>query len=239
MMMKNKFCSFLSLGGLLLAVFAAIAQPSQNITAGDELVTRDTLNQKGYTLIVINKASSFNPQVKQRMIDAFFTVYPQEAAIYNKGTLKTVTFVIDPAYGGVAECGGGIITFSPAWLTQNPGDIDVVTHESMHIVQNYPDGAGPGWLTEGIADYVRHTLGVDNAGANWSLPPFTAGQHYENAYRITARFLVWVEKKKKKGIVKKLDAAMRSKTYQAAMWKLLTGKTVDDLWQEYSLQPGL
>lgn len=201
--------------------------------------TTDTLHQKGYTLIVVNKAPDFNARVKQRMIDAFFTVYPQEAATYNKNTLKIVTFVIEPAYSGVAECGGGVITFSPAWLKQNPGDIDVVTHEAMHIVQDYPDGAGPGWLTEGIADYVRHTLGVDNAGANWSLPAFTTGQHYEDAYRVTARFLVWVETKKKKGIVKKLDTALRSKTYTADIWKQLTGKTVDELWKEYSLDPGL
>lgn len=236
--MKNKICSFLSLGVLLLAAFTANAQPAQNMV-NKEVISTDTISQKGYTLIVINKASGFNSKVKQRMIDAFFTVYPQEAATYNKATSKTVTFVIDPAYGGVAECGNGVITYSPAWLAQNPGDIDVVTHEAMHVVQNYPDDAGPGWLTEGIADYVRHTLGVDNAGGNWSLPDYKAGQHYEDAYRVTARFLVWIEKKKKKGIVKKLDAALRSRTYTAAMWKQLTGKTVDELWQEYSLQPGL
>jgi hypothetical protein len=166
-------------------------------------------------------------------------VYPQQAAIYNKATLKTVTFVFDPAYGGVAECANGIITFSPTWLKKMPGDIDVVTHESMHIVQNYPDGAGPGWLTEGIADYVRYTLGVDNAGAPWSLPAFSAGQHYENAYRVTARFLVWVENKKAKGAVRKLDAAMRSKTYTDGLWKKLTGKNVDELWKEYSAHPEL
>jgi hypothetical protein len=238
MIMKNKLCSFLSLGALSLTAFAANAQPAQHMV-NNEVVSTDTISQKGYTLIVINKASGFDTKVKQRMIDAFFTVYPQEATTYNKETLKTVTFVFDPAYGGVAECGNGVITYSPSWLTKNPGDIDVVTHESMHIVQNYPDDAGPGWLTEGIADYVRHTLGVDNAGGNWSLPDYTADQHYEDAYRVTARFLLWIEKKKKKGIVKKMDAALRSKTYTAALWKQLTGKTVDELWKEYSLQPGL
>jgi hypothetical protein len=33
----------------------------------------------------------------------------------------------------------------------------------MHIVQAYPDGAGPWWITEGIADFVRFDDGIDNA----------------------------------------------------------------------------
>lgn len=233
--------SLLAAGSIfLLAAMMAGAQPSPQVAVpGVPAFTTDSITKDGYTLVVINKAPDFDSKVKQRMIDAFFTVYPQEAAIYNKKTLKKVMFVIDPAYGGVAECGGGVITFSPAWLKQNPGDIDVVTHEAMHVVQDYPGDAGPGWITEGIADYVRYTLGVDNAGGNWSLPAYAANQHYENAYRVTARFFVWLEKKKHPGIVKKLDTAMRSKTYTPAIWKKLTGKTVDELWQEYGLSPRL
>lgn len=199
----------------------------------------DTFKKKGYTLIVIDKTTDLDPKVKQRMVDAFFTVYPQEARLYNKKTLKTVTFIYDPAYGGVAECGGGRITYSPSWLKRNPGDIDMVTHEAMHIVQDYPGGAGPGWITEGIADYVRQTLGVDNAGAGWSLPALSKDHHYENAYRVTARFFLWLEKNKQKGIVKKLDQAMRTRTWTPEFWKEQTGKTVDELWQEYSENPAI
>jgi hypothetical protein len=32
----------------------------------------------------------------------------------------------------------------------------MMAHELTHIVQHYGDGIGPGWLVEGIADYVRH-----------------------------------------------------------------------------------
>ena len=108
----------------------------------------------------------------------------------------------------------------------------------MHIVQSYPDGA-PGWLVEGVADYVRYKLGVDNAGAGWSLTPFNPKQNYTNAYRITARFLVWAEKKYSKKLVKKMDAAMRNQTYQPELWTKLTGKTVDELWKEYANDPAI
>ncbi|MCH5718484.1 basic secretory family protein [Niabella hibiscisoli] len=128
------------------------------------------------------------------MIETFFKVYPQEAKLYNKNTRKLVTFVIDPEYTAVAAASGGVIKVNPEWMIKNPEDLDVVTHEAMHIVQSYPGWAGPGWITEGIADYVRHKLGVNNAASKWSLPALTDKHKYTDAYRVTARFFVWVEK---------------------------------------------
>ncbi len=69
------------------------------------------------------------------------------------------------------------------------------------------------------------------------MPDYKSTQHYDNAYRITARFLVWIEKNKKAGFVKKVDAALRKHTYTDAIWETLTGKNVDALWEEYSKNP--
>jgi hypothetical protein len=124
-------------------------------------------------------------------------------------------------------------------MKKNPEDIDVVTHEGMHIVQSYPGGAGPGWVTEGVADYVRYKMGVNNAAGNWSLPALRENHHYTNAYRVTARFFVWIESKHGEGLVKKLDHAMRSKEYSEEFWKTHTGKTVDELWADYKADPAL
>ncbi|WP_432326268.1 basic secretory protein-like protein [Mucilaginibacter sp. P25] len=121
-------------------------------------------------------------------------MYPKLSKEYNKKTSKKVTFVIDTAYDGVAATGNDTVVFSAKYMTKHPGDIDVVTHEVMHIVQAYGNSDGPGWLTEGIADYARFKFGVDNAGAKWALPAFKSTQNYDNAYRVTARFLVWAEK---------------------------------------------
>lgn len=199
----------------------------------DGIVSSDTIKKKGYTLIFINKDATFDPTVKARMISTFFDVYPKEAKIYNKNTRKKVIIFIDPAYTAVAATAGEIVRVNPEWMHKHPEDIDVVTHEVMHIVQSYPGWAGPGWVTEGIADYVRATLGVDNKGANWTLPDYKPTQNYDNAYRVTARFFIWVEKNKKKGMVKILDNAMRTKTYTPEIWVKETGKTVDELWAEY------
>lgn len=199
----------------------------------------DTLHKKGFTLVWINKEKGFDNRLKQRLIDTYFLNYPKLVKKYNQKSRRSVTFVIDPDYDGVAATAGGIVRYSPKWFAKNPGDIDVVTHEVMHIVQGYPNGAGPWWITEGIADYVRFVEGVDNAGANWRLPDFKETQKYTDAYRITARFFYWMETKVRKGVIQKLDLAMRSKTYSDDFWKRETGSTVDELWLRYAKNPAI
>jgi hypothetical protein len=203
------------------------------------IIYKDSIKKKGYTLILINKDSGFSDVTRKRMTDTYFKVYPKEAKRFNKNTIKKVIFIVDPGYKGVAVAGGGIVRFNPKWMADHPGDIDVVTHEVMHIVQSYPGSAGPGWLTEGIADYVRFIFRVNNEAGKWSLPKFDTSHHYTKSYRITARFLVWLEKNANKNIVNTLDNALRTKTYTANIWKEQTGKTLDELWSEYAKNPGI
>ena len=210
-----------------------------NYIGTDDIVSRDTFIRKDYSLIFINKVPLFDSNLKKRLIETFFSVYPQQAKLYNAKTSRQVIFIIDPKYIGVAATSGNIVRYSPVWFANHPEDIDVVTHEVMHIVQSYPNEAGPGWLTEGIADYVRNKLGVNNAGANWLLPDFSAKQNYTNAYRVTAKFLGWVESKYDKKLVKQLDKAMRSGTYSPDLWKKYTGKSVDELWETYATESNI
>jgi len=227
-------------GLLLLATEKLQAQDNDwNHIGMEDVISKDSFTQKGYTLILINKQQDFDSTVKQKLMETFFTVYPKEAKLYNKNTLRKVIFVIDPAYKGVAATDNGLVRFNPEWFVKHPKDIDVVTHEVMHIVQSYHDGETPGWLTEGIADYVRAKFGVDNPGAGWTLPAFSPKQNYTDAYRVTARFLLWAEKKHDKKLVQQLDAALRAGTYKPDLWKTLTGKTVDELWKEYAGDPAI
>ncbi|MBS7563722.1 secretory protein [Mucilaginibacter sp. Bleaf8] len=197
----------------------------------------EVINKKGYRLTIINQDPEFSKAEIAKLVKTFFEVYPKLEKEYNSKTSEEVTFIIDTAYDGVAETGGGRVTFSSKYMTKHPADIDVVTHEVMHIIQDYGDGAGPGWLTEGIADYARFKFGVDNKGAGWQLPDYKPSQNYDNAYRITARFLVWIEKKLKPDLVKSFDEQLRSHTFTDESWKKETGKTVDELWVSYSAHP--
>ncbi|KAH7703978.1 hypothetical protein AAVH_28841 [Aphelenchoides avenae] len=197
-------------------------------------------SSNGYTLTFYDQTpgSNFNRTTQDRMVSAFFTVYPTMRNTYNPSARTEVNFYMDPSYEGVAAMWNGEVHFDPDYMNSNPKDIDVVTHECMHIVQGYNFGGTPGWATEGIADYVRYKLGVDNAGAGWSLGEFQPGQQYTDAYRVTARFLVWMELRYKSTFVKEYDAALRAGTF-SDFWTRTTGKSVDALWTEYTKDPSL
>ena len=208
-------------------------------TSNESVLTTKTYNREGYTLIFKNTDATFALATREKMVNTFFNVYPKLATRFNTQAPGTVTFVIDPNYSGAAYAAGTTTTYSAAWMRDHPLDTDIVTHEVMHLVQSYSSGASPGWLTEGIADYARHKYGVDNAGGGWSLPDYSSSQSYTNSYRVTARFLAWLEKNVKSTVVDELNSAIRAKSYSVDTWSQITGKTVDQLWQSYSQNPAL
>ena len=147
MMKRGTLCLFI----LSIACLTALSGFTQDFS------TTDSITRKKITLVFVSRDSLLNPETREKMINAFFKVYPAEMKRFNRDASRRVVFIVDPGYKGVAATGGGVVRYNPKWLKDHPEDIDVVTHEVMHIVQNYGRGGGPGWLTEGIADYVRYT----------------------------------------------------------------------------------
>ncbi|WP_235904483.1 basic secretory family protein [Arcticibacter tournemirensis] len=229
--MKIQFFSPKSLKKGLTTMVLLLHAFSGSIAFGQQ---SETFKQKGFSLTFISQDKSLDPALKSRMVETFYEVYPKLVKEFNKKALKEVVFIVDTSYEGVAATSDGKVTFSSNWLKLHPEDIDVVTHEVMHIVQDYGNTNGPGWLTEGIADYVRYKFGVDNAGAHWSLPDYKAGQSYKNSYRITAKFLDWLETDGHKGMVKNMDKHLRDHTYSDELWRQYTGRTLDELWSKYT-----
>jgi basic secretory peptidase family protein/F5/8 type C domain-containing protein len=140
-----------------------------------------------------------------------------------------VTMTLKKDYRGVAATGGSRITGSVKYFHDHPDDIGAMVHETVHIVQHYRARNNPGWLVEGIADYVRFfkyepgKIGVIN--------PDRA--RYDGAYRQTAAFLNYVNEKYDKDLVRKLNAAMRQGEYKEDLWKELTKKTAKELDEEW------
>lgn len=198
-----------------------------------EIFTRDEL-----TLVFINEDPYLKSEVKEGLVSTF-TVYPKLVKAFNPEALKTIEVKIDTAYNGVAYAHNGKVTISSEWLRKKPEDLDVITHEVMYIVQTYPNNSGPGWLTEGIADYARHFYGVDNVGAGWYLPEYTAKNRYTQSYRVTARFLLWITQKYDQDIVFKLDKHLRNNKYDQKLWEKYTGNLLDELWEAYQKAPKL
>ena len=190
-------------------------------------------------VIVNNEDKTLNSEIEKGFIEIVQNVYPKLMHDFNPEARRNITIKIDTSYNGVAFANKGQITVSSAWMHSKPEDLDLMTHEIMHIIQAYPNGSGPGWLTEGIADYVREKYGIDNAGAGWSMTPFSPSQHYTNSYRIAARFLTWLSQKYDSDIVYKLDKNLRDKTYSPRLWKEYTGENLNELWDIYTRDPKL
>jgi hypothetical protein len=188
---------------------------------------------------VINEDAKLSPSIIEGFENIIYKVYPELVKDFNKNARMDITIKIDTAYNGVAYASNGQVTVSSKYLHNKPEDLDLMTHEIMHIIQSYPNGAGPGWLTEGIADFVRFKYGVDNEGAGWSLTKFSVNQSYKDSYRISARFLVWISQNYEKNLVKKLDQKLRANTYSPEVWKEYTGLSVEQLWDNYSKNPKL
>jgi len=110
----------------------------------------------------------------------------------------------------------------------------------VHVVQNYWSRRGnsnaaktPGWVVEGIADYVRWFLYEPQShGAEITKENF-AKANYDSSYRVTGNFLYWLTQTYDKDLVQKLNAAAREGRYAESIWKDLTGKTMQELGDEW------
>jgi hypothetical protein len=147
---------------------------------------------------------------------------------------------------GVAATGGTRIRCAEPWFRSNlQGEaLGAVFHEVVHVVQQYgwarranPDqprrARAPGWLTEGIPDYIRwYKFEPQRHGAEITQRNFSRAK-YDGSYRITANFLNWASEKYEKDLAVKLNAAIRQGKYSEDLWKEYTGHTVQELDQEW------
>lgn len=170
--------------------------------------------------------------VAGKLTEVFFQSYPKLVERFenpNKPAARTVQVVFEKNMKVPAHASGSKVTISVEWMKKNPGDLGILTHELTHVVQAYPTG-DPGWLTEGIADYARQVHGPKENG--WALPErLTRKNSYKDSYRVTAKFLVWLDEKHA-GSVDKLHRQMQNREFQIGDFKTITGKTVDTLWEE-------
>jgi hypothetical protein len=127
------------------------------------------------------------------------------------------------------------IRISADFVKRHTNDWGMVIHELAHVVQRYPGAkpgfTKPGWLVEGIADYIR-LVHFEPQARRPRINPDKA--KYTDAYKTTAGFLEWVEKQYDKALVKKFGAALRQGEFEDGLWKKHTGRTVDELWKEFT-----
>lgn len=156
---------------------------------------------------------------------------------------KRVSVTFSASMQGVAATGGTRVRCAAGWFRQNlQGEAKgAVVHELAHVVQNYgiarrtnPNATRtPGWVVEGICDYIRwflyepQTHGAEITSRN------IARARYDANYRISGNFLNWVTQTYDKDIVRKLNAAARQGKYSEDLWKTATRHTVQELGDEW------
>jgi hypothetical protein len=156
---------------------------------------------------------------------------------------KRISITFSANMQGVAATGGTRVRCAAGWFRQNlQGEAKgAIVHELGHVVQNYgrarrmnPNAARtPGWLVEGICDYIRwflyepQTHGAEVTARNLSRA------RYDASYRMSGNFINWVTETYDKDIVRKLNAAAREGKYTDDLWKTATGRTVQELGDEW------
>jgi hypothetical protein len=153
--------------------------------------------------------------------------------------------------GVPAYASGNTISLNAEWMR---GQLKreargAVVHELVHVVQQYsgrrrgPAGnAPPGWLVEGIPDYIRWFLyEPETGGAKLSVERRRTAQH-DASYRVSANFLDFVIRTHpvNPGILEQLNAAAREGRYSSEIWQQLTGKTeqqLADSWRTAGEKP--
>lgn len=198
----------------------------------------------GNCTITINTAAAtdLSDWARNKLAPVMAAWYPQIVAMLPSPGFTApdhFSLTIKPT-DGVAVTSGNRVTANSDWLRKelDREAVGSLVHEMVHVVQHIR-GDGPGWLIEGTADYVRwfkYEPQSHGADVVWMrhLRHFTP--RYDASYRVTANFLDYVSRKYDPDIVAKLNAAMRERRYDPDLWKQYTGKTVQELGDEWKAQ---
>jgi hypothetical protein len=238
--MKSVFAAAAIVAGLSVPLFAASPAPT----------TRPTATTK-YTLELIRISAPLAPDSKEQ-ITAVVDVndapqfkewgikaanyalkwYPELAKnLASEGYTPPREFgIVIRDVKGVAYTSGKTITINVGYLKNHTDDLGMVAHELVHVIQQYHGRGNPGWLVEGVADYMRYFV-VEPGAKNARFDPERSD--YKRGYQPAAGLLNWIEKQKGPGIVAKLNEIMRTGKYKPDTFKDVTGYEPDEAWAAF------
>ncbi|KAF0906544.1 hypothetical protein E2562_011524 [Oryza meyeriana var. granulata] len=176
---------------------------------------------------------------KQVLADASAFIWDTfgQPADGDRKPVDAVTLTVEDI-GGVAFTSGDGIHLSAQYVGGYSGDVrnevtGVLYHEATHVWQWDGRGGANGGLIEGIADFVRLRAGY--APSHWVQPG--QGDRWDQGYDVTARFLDYCDSSVVQGFVAQINAKMKD-GYSDDFFVQISGKTVDQLWQDYKAKYG-
>jgi len=192
-----------------------------------------------------SKAPDLAPCVKDALVPVLKEWYPKIVELLPGNDFeapRSFSIVFDPKYTGVAATTGTLIVCNPEWYRKElkREALGSVVHELVHVVQQYGRRRVPGWLTEGVADYIRWYL-YEPESKGCEIPPSAADRvRHDQSYRVSANFLSWVVTHHDKELIPKLNAALREGAYAPEIWKTRTGQDIEALaagWKKFLAAP--
>jgi hypothetical protein len=220
--------------------------PEPERAAVPEPIVREFASEDGRWRFTVDltRAPDLEAWVADELVPAVIVWYPKLVAMLPSEGFRAPAHVhleFKDDMGGVPAYAAGArlslsIPFFRAQLEREAKGC--VIHELVHVVQSYRRvrrGAGPrpepvpGWVVEGIADYVRWFLFEPEAkGAEITARNLRTAR-YDGSYRISANFIDWVLRHHDRDLLEKLNAAAREGRYEEELWSRWTGRSLQEL----------
>jgi hypothetical protein len=132
---------------------------------------------------------------------------------------------------------GTVIYLNGGALSDQPTKLEgTLVHEMAHVAQRYSMW-NPHYWSEGMADYVRWKLcpnGGEGDAKETNCPVCSnLTWHYTQGYQCGAAFLFYLQETYGSNVVRGLNARLRHLFYSDTYFKIATGKTVDQLWEDF------
>ena len=178
----------------------------------------------------------------EAMAPAVVELLDGKGAKWNGG--ETTLVLTDEEGVAWTIAGSGKIWLNVDFAKSCPEEVvGACVHEFAHVVQDYqplkgradPYHDGPGWLCEGIADWVRWLNLEGEEGVKRANDDARQDPRHEEGYGITASFLDYVAKTCDRDFVGKLNRICREGRYDEGVWEKLTGKSRQELDEEWKL----
>ncbi len=223
----------------------AAGPPLQRLKAPERILKAYPSPDNKYKFMVdTTVAPDLTAWAEQKLIPVVHEWYPKIIALLpSDGYTAPVEVMLqfkDDMKGVPAYAAGNQVSLNAAWFRRElEGEArGSVVHELVHVVQSYgrarltnPRAARPpGWIVEGIPDYIRWFLyEPQTRGAALTARSIERAK-YDDSYRISANFLDWVHAAHPgKDLIRQLNTACREGRYSPDLWKEWTGQTLEAL----------
>ncbi len=230
---KKAFSALLAFNMLLTSVSAA--EPVRKALAGNSQ-TASTTKTKVVSMDIIH--SEKYTAIAEDISGKYGKVYGNLVQEYNMDAPEKITLTLKEwdDDSKITSWGNGI-GINVKYLEKHPEDYDAIVPLLMIEVMQYNANKTPFWLVMGIAQFARDEHGLNNEKAGWELPTTVSKDQYyaDSNDMLNGAFVKWLNSKyKDKGIVKSLVAKIAKDEYTDDIWKELTKKDLDELWEDFS-----